>query len=603
MDLAIHNLGPHAETRLRIGREPVTIAGPSECGKTFIVTALTIALWGCMPDGSAVSSDVIRDATKAMEVVLRTADGTVVRRRRSATRWHREYARQDGTGADNATEEQCQQVIGCPAWARIVVAPMAWVPLANGPGGGRPLRDLLEEALPGDSAEAIIAAGTDPSEPRTEKAALAWRANAVKDHQRTFGMLQEARNALRETQRRRDDLPAPATVEAASVALDAAARHDAYRAAVTAREAWQARADAVREPETREVDAATVATLNEAARRAEAETDNLHEDLERLRIEADRSAKLDVAVLSGEQDARRNLETAAKMHDAASERLARLPSACAGVTSGCMAATLRQQAEEDVARAVVVKGSAEVALAEAVRLLRAAEDDAETLSAQMQRRVSAAREAFVAARDVADKAAARVHAALDAASAWNAYRRALAALGMPPAVPDEPGPAPLIGRDEARAILRAAEGANVLDDVERDTTDRIATLEATLAKLGDAVDRAEEVLALVRSAPGTALRGKLALLGDMGPITLEVPEEGPSLVVRVDGRPWELASTGRQVVADAWFRGALRRATGVDVPIVVDGVQDVGGQPLPDLEAPVVYLRTTDGAGMEVSRG
>jgi hypothetical protein len=93
------------------------------------------------------------------------------------------------------------------------------------------------------------------------------------------------------------------------------------------------------------------------------------------------------------------------------------------------------------------------------------------------------------------------------------------------------------------------------------------------------------------------------MLGDMGPVSLEFGEN-PAVVVLIDGRPWWLASRGRQVVGDAWLRAALRRAMNLpDLPLIVDNVQDVGGQPLPALPGPVVLLRTTDEPGIQVEGG
>lgn len=71
----------------------------------------------------------------------------------------------------------------------------------------------------------------------------------------------------------------------------------------------------------------------------------------------------------------------------------------------------------------------------------------------------------------------------------------------------------------------------------------------------------------------------------------------------IDGRPWWLASRGRQVVADACLRAALRRAMEMPyLPLFVDNIQDVGGQPLPPVAGPVVWLQTTDGKGIFVRR-
>jgi hypothetical protein len=61
----------------------------------------------------------------------------------------------------------------------------------------------------------------------------------------------------------------------------------------------------------------------------------------------------------------------------------------------------------------------------------------------------------------------------------------------------------------------------------------------------------------------------------------------------IDGRPWWLASTGRQIVADARLRLALRSLSGLDwIPVVVDEAQSWSG----DWPAGVVLLLTDGGA-------
>jgi hypothetical protein len=96
-------------------------------------------------------------------------------------------------------------------------------------------------------------------------------------------------------------------------------------------------------------------------------------------------------------------------------------------------------------------------------------------------------------------------------------------------------------------------------------------------------------------ARATAASG---VLRDLGPVSLRTDDgtaASPAVEVLLDGRPWDLASTGRQIVGDAAFRSALRRALRVPwLPIWVDRRQDVGGQ-IVDVVAPAVMLVTDDG--------
>ena len=89
-------------------------------------------------------------------------------------------------------------------------------------------------------------------------------------------------------------------------------------------------------------------------------------------------------------------------------------------------------------------------------------------------------------------------------------------------------------------------------------------------------------------------------LGDLGPVSF-VFGDNPAVEVRVDGRPWWLASRGRLIVADAYLRAALRRVMELEfLPLVIDNVQDVGGQDLPALAPPLIVLRTNHGPELTV---
>ncbi|MEQ1572111.1 MAG: hypothetical protein ABMA64_41165, partial [Myxococcota bacterium] len=115
-------------------------------------------------------------------------------------------------------------------------------------------------------------------------------------------------------------------------------------------------------------------------------------------------------------------------------------------------------------------------------------------------------------------------------------------------------------------------------------------------------DRLSALLEAVRAAPSAVAARQALSLGDLGPVTLTFGDN-PAVTVSIDGRPWWLASRGRQVVADMFLRAAIRRVLDKEwLPIVVDNVQDVGGQPLPEVEGPVVLLQTTDGKGISVRR-
>lgn len=103
----------------------------------------------------------------------------------------------------------------------------------------------------------------------------------------------------------------------------------------------------------------------------------------------------------------------------------------------------------------------------------------------------------------------------------------------------------------------------------------------------------------VRKAPSAVAAKQAEALGDLGPVSLvwgDGDAKSPAVDVWLDGRPWWLASTGRQIVGDVWLRAPW-------CPIFVDNRGCVGGQEIPDVGGPVVLLRTTDDADLGVDAG
>lgn len=113
------------------------------------------------------------------------------------------------------------------------------------------------------------------------------------------------------------------------------------------------------------------------------------------------------------------------------------------------------------------------------------------------------------------------------------------------------------------------------------------------ARHAEAAQKAAAWLEAVRAAPGVVSRG-LAWLGEIGDgVTVEFPIEpgGPAVAVKIDGRPWRLASRGRLVCADAHLRRAFATALGAPtLPIIVDDRQSWTG-PI-DVSGPVIELVT-----------
>lgn len=173
-----------------------------------------------------------------------------------------------------------------------------------------------------------------------------------------------------------------------------------------------------------------------------------------------------------------------------------------------------------------------------------------------------------------------------------------------PAPRVEPTP-PTVARPDPEAIevARAAGMARRLyvSAVEQHTrtvarlTDDLNEARQTSKRLAAFAEKAAVWLAAVRAAPGEVTR-RLAWIGAIGDgITIDLPTEGPAVVVKIDGRPWRLASRGRLVCADAHLRRVLATALGVPtLPIIVDDRQSWTGAI--DVSGPVIELVTDPAA-------
>ena len=200
------------------------------------------------------------------------------------------------------------------------------------------------------------------------------------------------------------------------------------------------------------------------------------------------------------------------------------------------------------------------------------------------------------------------------------YDASLAALGACPRIPDaaqtptEPEhPRPTAQAIEAaRSLLENARTARALaDKATRDLTGAERIAAARLADLAHAQQEATRTTGLVaawRRAPTDAARAKRARLGNLGVVDVECydPEaQGPVCQVMIYGRPWELASRGERVVADAVLRCAVRRESLESMPLCIDdvGAWNGGAGPWPDIPGPVWWLVTNDGDGLTVTAG
>ena len=636
----IRGLGPHADVRLSLSTTgTTTILGASGSGKSTIMHAIALCLWGT--DATGATFD--RGLLSAPKASVAFGDyGRSLAAKGEATR----YLSVDGQpqpGGNEATfREHLAPELRDGEAARLVMFPLGWVPLLEGAGAGRPLRTVLDRMLPGPTAADLLA-DLPRVAPRDEQSAARLVTTLRGDAKTARGRAQGLRSAVPMT-------PPPAgpteeQVAAARATLDAtaAARDDLaawlvddaeHRAGLAAVADWQRRRDAIVAPGFERV--LVTAELEQAA------------DAERTgNAEVERAFEAYRSGLSACAAAR---ERAADWD----RRAANLtePTEPGPTTSEIDAAREAIAAWEKQERAprptqpilvrdwVAISTATPCPGAKACQIATRSQEDADRRNAE-HAAMWATWDEWRAAQ-LPDPVHAR--AVMGRAQEWARYNSRLSDLGKRPEVPPAPEPVQAIyaigaaqeALDTARTGARAwathdarvealgarpADPANLRPRPEApDTThatETIASAERAAIRLADytaAVARAEAVassaetdaaqaeamlataegwLLAVRSAPARALASKLALLGGGA---LQVLDHDGKTRVEINGRPWYLASHGERIAADAAWRLRLRAAAGLDALLVfVDDASSVGGIGLPDAPG-VVLLQTTAGA-------
>jgi len=672
--LTIEGLGPHSNTVLDLSPTGIVdITGPSQAGKSLIVDALCWCLWGVASDGKPLDAALLR-AGEALQVSVTTGKGATFARTRTGV-----TVTPPGLKAVRCTTQAALaphlKALADADLGRLILAPMAWLALANGPGEGRALREFLARVLPGRSADDLLDNELSNTEPRGQKGAEAARRDARKRVDQLTGGLAQAKAAPIGAEPTKPDafkgLEAAALIAKRDEALEAKAAadrdHEGWvweaNAKITERQnrnRWLARRDAIQRPERERIpvtEAMTQAAWDEVAAN-EAATAGAAQRREAIVAHRSKRAAYEAALASvkawearaprpefvgaGNEPPTPDEEAAARAAISAWEEQRResppvrpehprgwvaeaSAEPCSKAAKGCQIVT-RAQTEANAAtlrnaiacdnweaweasrlpdpqwhREVVVRADRW----RAYEAAKAACGERPTVPADPGPEPEPIQAILSNAAQEAVKAAKAINAA------WTAYEAATAALGDEPAepaplrpepatvvVPEVPEWALQVTRDHATYEARLADWNERA--AQRDA--RVRGLEAELAEATAAAERAETVLELIRTAPGRALAGKLATLGDLGPVRLEVSDD--ALTVTVDGRPWRVASTGRRIVADAWFRQALRTAVGMGwLPVVVDEAQSVGGMPIP-AAGPAWIIRTVASGSLQaVARG
>jgi hypothetical protein len=579
--IRILGLGPHVDFRAELDpRGENTVTGPSECGKSFLVEAVLFALYGRSTSGRFREEAIHDDAKKAL-VEITLDSGMGIRRTMTGSRSQTRTILLGAEETAYSTEAAFSDALGPlgrdPEAVETVLAPMGWQELAA--GNARKFRDLLARILPSVGQDAIVQSLVEeagftvtPEETGlTDKEAGKRRREARKRRDSCEGRLELARERLVALQDATvADIgtiaaPEPELIErveawaAYDQALKANEQHAAKLRAVSE---WDARRKALGDPtpdpgpdETKELQACQAAVQQAMAALQQVNGQQQMLVMQRQMFPADQ----------GDIDPEQGIVCPTCQRP--------------GWTQGAaMAATLDQQLQGLMPRITQAQTRLTAAQSELVQTQHRHQAN------QVQR---------------AEK------------QAWERSLRALGTRPEPPgdvAVPDAPASERPTDA-EIEQVQQASARAQALERMQAQQAAELEAAEATVqrekAQHDEAVAEAERwdaVLEAIRKAPSVVAARQARALGDLSPVSLEFGEN-PAVTVLIDGRPWWLASRGRQVVADAVLRDALRRAMEMPhLPVFVDNVQDVGGQPLPAIPGPVVWLQTTDGKGLFVRR-
>lgn len=612
--LRIHALGPHATTVLDL--DPMAwsvVEGPSEAGKSTLMDAVTLALWGQDRHGRPFPVEAI--AGDRAEVELTLASGSTLKRtlKRKGRGQKRTLTPRGGEPVDYRREEDLAaalRVLGARSeLCRLVMIPFAWQPLAEGPGGGRPLRDALSALMPASDIRGVIAElmGGDlrDGDSDTEEGAAAQRGQVRRNLDRAAGRAQARTEARQQLEA---DPPAPVDESAVEQARTVVARADAWH-----------RHDDVMHDHRRVCD--RTARVRESAERWDARRAELGDGPEEPGfspapedVEAARAIiALDQAWLDHDVELHRHEADVADHETAVAalsewqtrvKALGEPPKPPAETCTACGQALPPSDTDELAAwREQLDAIGAEPEVGPTP--VPPAEPEGECPTPEQVRD----------ARALAEQAA-------ESEAAWKAYHaasaahlRALRSLGQRPSAPAEPdAPEPPASERpeeqaiaEAERIIEEAQAAAAYASVHADSLTRAREQEAEAREQLVAIEaehaRCQRLVEACRQAPTIDLRRRMDAFGDLGPVGIVLGDaraRGNAVDITFDGRPWWLASRGRQVVCDLHLRAALRHALGLRwLPLFVDDATAWTGA-WPDIAGPVVLLETRPVDGLRV---
>jgi len=573
--VSISGLGPHLDFTAELDPRGTNIlSGPSESGKSFLVEAIVFCLWGKSVQGK-FQPEAIHDGADKAEVEIHLDSGRILRRSITRGRSQQRQITLAGDTQSYSSDKKFAEALGELAEdeeaVRVVVVPMAWKPLVA--TNARKFRDLLMRLLPegdvvGEVQRLVTEAGFSCTEEEAEledKVVNKKRSAARKSRDEAAGRVQSVEERIAALEASLGEMADSSGAEVDEALLARVDAWSAYeralgageerKAAEGAQRAWdERRAELGDEPEAGPDMAAVIGDFKTKKK-------VLHE------------ARVSAKELYGRQQV-----VAAKLADYGDDHD---PSTCP---------TCHRPGWEEGTKA-------HQELVEQNKRLLAELDVAKTEGLKL--------------RGAFEEADAAVEAAREKKGKHDQWKASLNALGPRPELPDLPDDAPeppASERPTPEEFAAAREGAAAAGARKQRQDD----LEAAAAKLEEdqqlfeqrnqEAERLNALIEAVRVAPSTVAAEMALALGDLGPVSLRFGEN-PAIEVLIDGRPWWLASRGRQVVADGYLRGAIRQVMEMDhLPICLDNVQDVGGQPLPHLEPPLILLRTDEGPDLKVKR-
>jgi hypothetical protein len=570
--MTISGFGPHRDFTAEFNPTGITVvSGPSEAGKTSILEAITFCLWGRSHRGK-FGPEAIHEGMPKTSVEIALDSGRIISRSFTQSKTQRRCITLGEQTQNYTTEAAFSEALGDLGRdtdaLRLVLIPFEWVPMVE--GNARPFRDLLARLLPeanvGAEVEKWMAEKgytLDPGEAdQSEKDVMSLRSSARKTKDEAAGRLAAAEERLAlltTTEPRLADGRSldPRLQEAASAwaEYDRVAGAGRPDVGVSATADWDQRRAALGE---------------------EPPSDPSWEGAEQRLQQAQLAASQHGAAY--QQAYGQNQTALAQLQQLQASSMQ------AGVCPTCQRAGW-EAGQQYLMQLLEYQGKAQEAFEAAQARWQAANQELERATAL----AAAAREGELRRRT------------------WQEGR---ARLGSRPVVSEQAGSdkaprPPSLPRPDPEVVRQLATLEGARRQWQADFEAAQVTLQREQERLSEATkiyDRLSDLLDAVRAAPSVVAARQALSLGDLGPVTFEFGEN-PAVKVNIDGRPWWLASRGRQVVADMYLRGAIRRVLDKEwLPIVVDNVQDVGGQPLPALEGPVVLLVTNDEQGIRVER-